>query len=412
VNPHLAQLHPYPFERLRELFKGLQPAQGKKPVVLSIGEPKHPTPPLIQQALIEGLGRLANYPTTPGMLPLREAIAAWLARRHGIPALDPATQILPVAGSREALFAFAQAVIGAGHAHPAVAMPNPCYQIYEGAALLAGAEPLYLNSLAANGYKPDYTQIGLADWERVQLLYACSPDNPTGRVMSLDDWRELFELADRHGFVVASDECYSEIFFDEVAPPLGALAAARALGRDDYRNLVVFGSLSKRSNVPGMRSGFVAGDARLIAQFLKYRTYHGAAMSDVVALASIAAWNDEAHVIANRALYAEKFRRLHPVLNRALPCAMPEAAFYFWVRTPIPDQEFTRRLYVEQAVTVLPGSYIGRSSGGVNPGENFIRIALVDSVSECADAIDRIVETASTFVTPVTGSQRISRITP
>ncbi|MEO8133483.1 MAG: succinyldiaminopimelate transaminase [Betaproteobacteria bacterium] len=395
MNPHLAKLHPYPFERLRELFKGLMPARGKKPIVLSIGEPKHPTPPLIQQALVEGLGRLANYPTTPGMLSLRESIATWLSRRHAVPAPDPATQILPVTGSREALFAFAQAVVTGSHPHPAVAMPNPCYQIYEGGALLAGAEPMYLNSLTENGFKADYSRLTATDWKRVQLLFACSPDNPTGRVMSLDDWRELFLLADRHGFIIASDECYSEIYFDESSPPLGALAAARSLGRDDYRNLVVFGSLSKRSNVPGMRSGFVAGDARLINQFLRYRTYHGAAMSDVVALASIAAWNDEAHVVANRALYAEKFRRLHPVLNPVLPCARPEAAFYLWARTPIPDQEFARRLYVEQAVTVLPGSFIGRLSSGINPGENFIRVALVDSVSECAEAIDRIVETAA-----------------
>jgi N-succinyldiaminopimelate aminotransferase len=390
VNPHLAKLHPYPFERLRELFKGTSPAPGRKPIVLSIGEPKHPTPPHIQQALIEGLSRLANYPTTPGMLPLREAIAGWLARRHGIPPPDPATQILPVAGSREALFAFAQAVVPGTHAAPVVVMPNPCYQIYEGGALLAGAEPLYLNSLSANGYKPDYSAIAPGDWARTRLLYTCSPDNPTGRVMGLDDWRELFELADRHGFIVASDECYSEIYFDEAAAPLGALAAARMLGRDDYRDLIVFGSLSKRSNVPGMRSGFVAGDTRLIRAFLKYRTYHGAAMSDVVALASIAAWNDEEHVRANRALYAQKFRRLHPVLNAALPCAMPAAAFYFWLRTPIPDAEFALRLYREHAVTVLPGSYIGRLAGGVNPGQNFIRIALVDTLDECTDAVERI----------------------
>ena len=371
------------------------PAEGKKPIVLSIGEPKHQTPLLIQQALVQGLSRLANYPTTPGMLPLREAIASWLARRHGIPAPDPATQVLPVTGSREALFAFVQAVVGGDRSDPAVAMPNPCYQIYEGGALLAGAQPLYLNSVADRAFKPDYAQLGRADWQRVQLLFACSPDNPTGRVMSLADWEELFLLSDRHGFIVASDECYSEIYFNEAAPPLGALAAARALGRDDYRNLVVFGSLSKRSNVPGMRSGFVAGEARLINQFLQYRTYHGAAMSDVVALASIAAWNDEAHVRENRALYVEKFATLQPVLDRVLPCPMPDAAFYLWARTSIPDQEFACRLYVEQAVTVLPGSFLGRVSNGINPGENFIRIALVDSVSVCAEAIDRIVETAA-----------------
>ena len=393
MNPHLTKLHPYPFERLRQLFEDVAPAPGKKPIALHIGEPKHPTPPLIRQALIEGLGRLANYPTTPGMLPLREAIAQWLARRHGIPLPDPATQILPVAGSREALFAFAQAVVTDSGPERAVVMPNPCYQIYEGGALLAGAEPCYLNSLPDRGFEPEYAELPESVWRRTALLFACSPDNPTGRVMGLDDWKTLFELSDRYGFVVASDECYSEIYFDESRPPLGALAAARMLGRDDYRNLVVFGSLSKRSNVPGMRSGFVAGDARLIKSFLLYRTYHGTAMSDVVALASIAAWNDEAHVVANRALYAEKFRRLQPLVDAVLPCAPPDAAFYLWAKTPVPDRELARRLYVEQAVTVLPGSFIGRFANGVNPGENFIRIALVDNVDECADAVGRIVET-------------------
>ena len=397
VNPHLAQLQPYPFERLRKLLEGVAAPVGKKPVMLSIGEPKHPTPPLIRDALIAALDRLANYPTTAGLLPLREAIAQWIARRHQVPVPDPATQVLPVAGSREALFAFAQTVVADSRANPAVVMPNPCYQIYEGGALLAGAEPLHLNSLTANGFRPDYGQIAEADWRRTVLLYTCSPDNPTGRVMRFEDWRELFALADRYGFVIASDECYSEIYFDEGNPPLGALAAARRLGRDDYRNLVVFGSLSKRSNVPGMRSGFVAGEAKLIKSFLLYRTYHGAAMSDAVALASIAAWNDEAHVVANRALYAEKFSTLHPILDAALPCAFPDAAFYFWVPTPIADTDFARRLYAEQAVTVLPGSFIGRNAAGVNPGENFIRIALVDSLSECSEAVRRIVETVRTL---------------
>ena len=393
MNPHLTKLHPYPFERLRNLFEGVAPAPGKKPIVLSIGEPKHQTPQLIQQALIDSLGRLSNYPTTPGILPLREAIARWLARRHDIPPPDPASQILPVAGSREALFAFTQAVVTGSRADAAVAMPNPCYQIYEGGALLAGAEPVYLNSLPENGFKPDYGQISESVWRRITLLFACSPDNPTGRVMVLDDWKNLFELSDRYGFVIASDECYSEIYFDEAKPPLGALAAARMLGRADYHNLVVFGSLSKRSNVPGMRSGFVAGDARLIKTFLLYRTYHGTAMSDVVALASIAAWNDEAHVVANRALYAEKFHRLQPLVDAVLPCAFPNAAFYLWAKTPVSDLVLARRLYSEQAVTVLPGSFIGRNSRQINPGENFIRIALVDSIDECSDAVDRIVKT-------------------
>lgn len=394
MNPHLARLHPYPFERLRHLFAGAVAAPDKQPIVLSIGEPRHATPALIQQALIDGLGRLANYPTTPGLLPLREAIAQWIAKRHEIPAPDPATQILPVSGSREALFAFSQAVVTGSRPDAAVVMPNPCYQIYEGGALLAGAEPFYLNSLPENAFEPDYAQLPDSVWRRAALLFACSPDNPTGRVMSLEDWKMLFELSDRYGFVIASDECYSEIYFDEGKPPLGALAAARRLGRDDYRNLIVFGSLSKRSNVPGMRSGFVAGSAALIKTFLLYRTYHGTAMSDVVALASIAAWNDEAHVVANRALYAEKFRRLQPRLNAVLPCAFPDAAFYLWAKTPLPDQAFALRLFTEQGVTVLPGSYIGRDSNQINPGENFIRIALVDSLDACGDAVDRIVETA------------------
>lgn len=392
VNPHLAKLHPYPFERLRQLFAGAIAAPGKQPIVLSIGEPRHATPPLIQQALIDGLGRLANYPTTPGLLPLREAIAQWIARRHGIPPPDPATQILPVSGSREALFAFSQTIVTGTRPDAAVVMPNPCYQIYEGGALLAGAEPYYLNSLRQNGFEPDYAQLPESVWRRVALLFACSPDNPTGRVMTLEDWKGLFDLSDRYGFVIASDECYSEIYFDESKPPLGAMAAARKLGRDDYRNLVVFGSLSKRSNVPGMRSGFVAGDKALIKAFLLYRTYHGTAMSDVVALASIAAWNDEAHVVANRTLYAEKFRRLQPRLNTVLPCAFPDAAFYLWAATPVPDDAFALRLYTEQAVTVLPGSYLGRISNLINPGENFIRIALVDSLEVCGDAVERIVE--------------------
>jgi N-succinyldiaminopimelate aminotransferase len=393
LNPHLAKLHPYPFERLRKLLEGVAPAPDKKPIMLSIGEPKHPTPQLIREALVAGLGKLSNYPTTPGMLPLREAIAHWIGRRHGIPAPDPASQVLPVSGSREALFAFAQAMMTGSSPPPAVVMPNPCYQIYEGGALLAGAEPFYLNSTAQNGFRPDYAQLPDAVWRRVALLFACSPDNPTGRVMLLDDWKNLFELSDRYGFVIASDECYSEIYFDEARPPLGALAAARMLGREDYRNLVVFGSLSKRSNVPGMRSGFVAGEAGLIQTFLLYRTYHGTAMPDVVALASIAAWNDEAHVVANRKLYAEKFRRLQPLVNAVLPCAFPDAAFYLWAGTPESDQAFARRLYAEQALSVLPGSFIGRNSGQINPGENFIRIALVDSLDECSDAVNRIVET-------------------
>jgi N-succinyldiaminopimelate aminotransferase len=391
VNPRLRLLAPYPFERLRALFAGVVPDASKRPISLSIGEPRHPTPSFVREALCAATGGLANYPTTIGAPPLREAIAGWLSRRYGLPPLDPATQVLPTLGSREALFAFAQAVVDASRPEATVVLPNPFYQIYEGAALLAGATPHCVNAEAARGFAHDWLRVPDAVWSRTQLLYVCSPDNPTGRVMTQDDWRTLFALSDRHGFVIAADECYCEIYFDEARPPLGALQAARAEGRDDYRNLVVFGSLSKRSNVPGMRSGYVAGDAALIKAFLLYRTYHGSAMSTTVAQASITAWSDEAHVIENRRQYAAKFRTLQPRLAAALPCEMPDAAFYLWARTPGDDAEFAKRLYAEHNVTVLPGSYLGRTVDGVNPGAGRVRIALVAEADECAEAIDRIV---------------------
>jgi len=394
VNPRLSRLQPYPFERLRQLFAGVAPNPALAPINLSIGEPRHPTPALVLDALAAGARGLANYPTTIGAPALREAIAAWLARRHGLGTLDPGTQVLPVLGSREALFAFAQTVIDGSRVGATVVMPNPFYQIYEGAALLAGAEPYCVNAEAANGFAPAWRAVPDAIWARTQLVYVCSPDNPTGRVTTVDEWTFLFEMADRHDFVIAADECYSEIHFDEARPPVGALAVAHALGRAGFPRLVSFGSLSKRSNAPGLRSGYVAGDAALLKAFLLYRTYHGSAMSPAIAAASIAAWGDEAHVRANRVEYAAKFAALQPKLAAALPCAMPDAAFYLWARTPGDDADFARRLLGEQAVTVLPGSFLARDAHGSNPGRGYVRIALVAGRDECAEAVDRIVALA------------------
>lgn len=378
MNPNLAKLQPYPFEKLRALTAGNAPPAKLAPINLSIGEPKHPTPALVKEALASSLDGLAAYPATAGTPELRQAVAAWLAQRYEIRAPDPQTEVLPVNGSREALFAFAQTVIdpvpGAR-----VVCPNPFYQIYEGAAILAGAVPVY--------GEPE-------SWEGVQLVYACSPANPSGRVMSLDEWRRLFELSDRHGFAVASDECYSEIYFD--TPPLGALEACRKIKRG-YERLVVFSSLSKRSNAPGMRSGFVAGDAALIAKFLLYRTYHGSAMSLAVQRASVAAWNDEAHVRENRRLYAEKFRAVLPLIGRPLETRMPDGGFYLWVRTPIDDAEFAQRLHSQENVLVLPGSFLARSVNGRNPGANHVRIALVAPLEECLEAARRIMRFAQSL---------------
>lgn len=391
MNPRLALLQPYPFEKLRALFAQVTPDASKRPISLSIGEPRHPTPRLIVDALRAAEGSLANYPTTIGAPALREAIAGWLARRHGLPSLDPATEVLPVLGSREALFAFGQTVIDGSRGDATVVVPNPFYQIYEGAALLAGARLHCVNADPAAGFAHDWSAVPADVWARTQLLFVCTPDNPTGRVLGLDDWRTLFALSDRHGFVIASDECYSEIYFDEARPPLSGLAAAHALGRAGFPRLVVFGSLSKRSNAPGLRSGYVAGDAGLVKAFLLYRTYHGSAMAGTVAAASVAAWNDEAHVRANRALYAAKFGQLQPQVAAVLPCAQPEAAFYLWAQTPVDDALFAQRLYAEENVAVLPGSYVARDAHGFNPGRRWIRLALVASHDECAEAVARIV---------------------
>ena len=390
MNPNLNKLHPYPFQKLRELFRDLTPDAAQAPVNLSIGEPKHATPAFIKEALAANLGGLAHYPTTLGSAELRSAIAGWLQARYGIPAPDIETGIIPVNGSREALFAFAQAVVDAARPHPVVISPNPFYQIYEGAALLAGAEPYLINTLPDNDFAMDYAGVPASVWQRTQLVYVCSPGNPTGKVMRLDDWREIFALSDQYGFVIASDECYSEIYFDESSKPLGALQAAHLLGRSDER-LVMFCSLSKRSNVPGMRSGFVAGDPRILEKFLLYRTYHGCAMSPAVQAASAAAWRDEAHVADNRRLYSEKFAQVTPMLQQVLDVQMPDAAFYLWARVGGLDTDYARRLYRECNVTVLPGSFLAREAHGVNPGAGFIRIALVASLDECLEAARRMV---------------------
>jgi N-succinyldiaminopimelate aminotransferase len=390
MNPRLDLLHPYPFQKLRELFAGVTPNPQRAPINLSIGEPKHPTPQFIKDALVAGLAGLANYPITQGSDALRDAIAAWAGRRYGVE-LDPASEVLPVNGSREALFAFAQACIDSTrHGRRTVVSPNPFYQIYEGAALLAGARPFFLNTLPENNFRMDFAKVPQDLWESINLVFVCSPGNPTGKVMSLVEWETLFALSDAHGFVIAADECYSEIYFDEGAPPLGALTAARELGRG-YKNLIVFNSLSKRSNVPGLRSGMVAGDAELMKQFLLYRTYHGSAMSPAVQAASVAAWNDEAHVIENRRQYAEKFAAVMPILKNVLEFDAPDAAFYLWARVPGGDDTaFARELYRTQHVTVLPGSFLARDAAGVNPGKGFVRIALVDSLDACVDAAHRI----------------------
>ena len=391
MNPDLDRLQPYPFEKLRALFEGLPSDSPHSAIRLSIGEPRHDTPRLITDALAANLNGLATYPLTTGTVALRQTIAAWLMRRYALGAVSAETQVLPVTGSREALFAFAQCVVDRTRPNARVMCPNPFYQIYEGAALLAGAQPLFINTVAASDFSFDTGGIDADTWRTVQLVYVCSPGNPTGHVMSLDEWRTLFALSDDYGFVIAADECYSEIYFDEAAPPLGAMEAAWQLGRTDFRNLVVFSSLSKRSNVPGLRSGFVAGDAAVLKQFLRYRTYHGCAMSPSVQEASIAAWNDEAHVVENRRLYREKFDQITPMLAPWLGVEKPDAGFYLWARTPGSDTDFARRLQAEYNVTVLPGSYLARDAGGINPGAGYVRIALVASPDECLEAAERIV---------------------
>ncbi len=389
MNPNLNLLQPYPFQRLRDLFAGITPNPAYNNINLSIGEPKHATPQLIKDALTQNLSGLATYPTTLGVTALREAIANWATRRYSIPLLNPETEILPVIGSREALFAVAQVVIDRSKPSPIVISPNPFYQIYEGAAFLAGAQPYFLNTTVENNHAMDFASVPVDVLKRTQLVYVCSPGNPSGKVMTLAQWKDIFALSDQYNFIIAADECYSEIYFDETMPPLGALQAAHLLGRS-YKNLIIFSSLSKRSNVPGMRSGFVAGDPDLIAKFLLYRTYHGSAMSPAVQMASIAAWNDENHVIENRRLYAEKFNNVTPMLSSALQVEMPDAAFYLWAKTMGNDTNFAVKLYRDLNITVLPGSLLARDANGINPGAGFIRLALVASIDECAEAAKRI----------------------
>jgi len=390
MNENLNLLQPYPFQRLKDLFAGLAPNTQYTPVNLSIGEPKHETPKIIQQSLIDQIAGLASYPTTLGSVELRQAIADWATRRYGIPALDIDQEIIPVNGSREALFALAQAVIDTSKPNPVVISPNPFYQIYEGAAFLAGAEPYFINTLPENQHKMDFSTVPSAVLKRTQLVYVCPPGNPSGKVMSLDDWQQLFNLSDQYGFVIAADECYSEIYFNEANPPLGALQAAKKLGRD-YSRLVAFSSLSKRSNVPGMRSGFVVGDSAIIAKFLLYRTYHGCAMSPAIQAASATAWNDEAHVVENRRLYTEKFSTITPMLKTVWSAVeMPDAAFYLWIQTNQDDTAVAIQLKRDANITVLPGSYLARDAHGINPGKGFIRMALVAPLAECVEAAQRI----------------------
>lgn len=409
MNPLLSRLQPYPFERLRQLLGSVTPNPAYRPISLGIGEPRHPTPALLKDALCDAVqapaGGLATYPATAGTPELKQACATWVQRRYGL-TLNPATQILPVLGSREALFALAQVVVNprafadrADGSEPVVVCPNPFYQIYEGAAYLSGAQPWFAPSDPARNFAVDWASVPEEIWQRTQLLYTCSPGNPTGAVMPLDEWQMLFELSDKYGFVIASDECYSEIYFRDEAP-LGGLEAAAKLGRSDFKNLIALTSLSKRSNVPGLRSGFVAGDAELLKAFTLYRTYHGSAMSTVIQSASAAAWLDEQHVVDNRAQYRAKFAEVTPILASAMNVALPDAGFYLWAEVPPAfggtsggsDTDFARALYAQYNVTVLPGSYLAREAQGFNPGAQRVRMALVAETAECAEAARRIVQ--------------------
>lgn len=391
MNHALAQLQPYPFEKLRELLGSVQPAADKRPIALSIGEPKHRSPDFVGKALTDNLDKLAVYPTTLGLPELRQSIATWCERRFGVPQgwLDAARHVLPVNGTREALFAFTQAVVDR-NAKGLVVSPNPFYQIYEGAAFLAGAEPHYLPCLEDHGFNPDFDAVPSEVWQRCQILFLCSPGNPTGALIPLATLKKLIALADEHDFVIAADECYSELYFDEDAPPPGLLSACAELSRSDFKRCVVFHSLSKRSNLPGLRSGFVAGDADILKHFLLYRTYHGCAMPVQTQLASVAAWNDEAHVRANRDMYREKFDAVLDILGPVMDVQRPDGGFYLWARTPGDDTLFTRDLFASEHVTVVPGSYLSREVNGVNPGAGRVRMALVAPLAECIEAAERI----------------------
>ena len=400
MNPDMSLLQPYPFERLATLFRDITPPANLHEIALSIGEPRHTTPGFIAEALLEHLHGLSRYPLTRGSTELRSAIADWLTQRFALPGVDPETQVLPVNGTREALFALAQCIVDRT-ARPVVAMPNPFYQIYEGAALLAGAEPYFMATTRATAYRPDLDAVPDSVWARCQLVYICTPGNPSGAVMPLEQLQTLIELADRHDFVIASDECYSEIYPDDAVPPPGLLQAAAAMGRNDFRRCLVFHSLSKRSNVPGLRSGFVAGDAELAAAFLRYRTYHGCAMPPATQAASVRAWQDERHVQDNRLRYSEKFTAVLDILSPYLDVHAPEAGFYLWPQTPGDDTEFARDLWKQQHVKVLPGSYLSRSCNGENPGKNHVRMALVAPLEDCIEAANRIKSCLQSLQSPV-----------
>ncbi|GAB3094735.1 succinyldiaminopimelate transaminase [Aestuariicella hydrocarbonica] len=392
MNPDLERLQPYPFEKLNALKAQVTAPDHLPHIALSIGEPKHEPPAFVLQSLSDNLSRVVNYPSTKGLPELRETIAQWLTRRFKLTpgSVDAERQVLPVNGTREALFAFAQAVIDRNK-QPLVVSPNPFYQIYEGAAFLAGADPYFLNCDVDSGYLPDFDSVPADVWQRCQLLFLCSPGNPTGTVIDTATLQKLIALADEHDFIIASDECYSELYFDEDQPPVGLLQACAELGRDDYRRCVVFHSLSKRSNLPGLRSGFVAGDGEVLEKFLLYRTYHGCAMPVTNQLASIAAWNDEAHVKANRDAYRAKFDAVLNILEGVLEVERPDASFYLWAKTGnMSDVDFAQQLFAEQNITVLPGRYIAREANGTNPGENHVRMALVATVEECVAAAERI----------------------
>lgn len=389
MNPNLDRLEPYPFTKLRQLLKDITPPADKASIALSIGEPQHESPAFVQKIIRDNLDLLSKYPTTGGLDELRNAISDWLRRRYCLAAIDPDQQVLPVNGTREALFAFAQAVVSPGSL---VLSPNPFYQIYEGAALLAGASPRFINCTATSGFLPDFDNVSEQQWQQCELLYLCNPGNPTGAVMSLEQLQRIIALAREYNFVIASDECYSEIYCNEDSPPPGLLQACESIGAGDFSNCVVFHSLSKRSNLPGLRSGFVAGDADILRAFLKYRTYHGCAMPPHHQLASAAAWGDEQHVIANRQRYREKFAAVLAELEGHLPVSAPDAGFYLWPETPVSDTEFASGLYREQHVTVLPGRFLARESGGINPGVSRVRMALVASADQCVEAAQRIVD--------------------
>ena len=391
MNPNLSKLHPYPFQKIAELCNDVTPANIPM-LSLAIGEPKHKTPEIILDTIRDNLAGFSSYPVTTGTIALRTSIANWLSRRFNLDdgVLNPASNVLPVNGTREALFAFAQAVVDDKKPNAKVVMPNPFYQIYEGAAFLAGAEPVFLACTVENNFIPDFDQVSADTWNDCQLLYLCSPGNPTGAVISEAQITQLLALAEKHDFIIASDECYSEIYFDENQPPVGLLEVAAKVGNTEFKRCVVFHSLSKRSNAPGLRSGFVAGDAEILKQFLLYRTYHGCAMSEPIQIASIAAWEDEQHVIENRAQYRQKFEAVLEILKPIMNVDKPEAGFYLWPDVDMDDEIFTRDIYAQQNLKVVPGSYLARSVDGVNPGAQRIRMALVATVEECIEAANRI----------------------